>query len=158
MTQYFKVISHDYIHYDHTYKLGLNILNKQFDETGSCATGGLYFTDLDNIWKFFDYGDNLAIVELPVTDPDFKMVRDPAGDKYRANRIIIREIYSLYDLETYKKFELDIIKNYYIVDFASRYNNLSFLEWFKNSKLELNYGYDGIDTASWNGHVDVLEW
>ena len=87
-------------HNNHQYVDGLNVLSGDFVETGSCVSGGLYFTDIGHMHEFLDYGVNVRIVELPFSDNDFKCVAD-GENKWRANKIILREKYALYHLETY---------------------------------------------------------
>ena len=99
---YFKITNEKENHNGYQYKDGLNILDKPFEKTGSCVRGGLYFTDAQNIHKFYHYGTNLRIIKLPIDDPEFKMVKDPANDKWRANKIILCEKYSLNDLTVTK--------------------------------------------------------
>ncbi|BCS82741.1 ankyrin repeat protein [Cotonvirus japonicus] len=96
-----KVTNEKEFHYDHQYHDGLNILNKPFDTTGSCVEGGFYFTSPEYIHEFLSYGCNIRIITLPTDDPGFIMVKDPAGDKWRANKIILNKKYSLRDIETY---------------------------------------------------------
>ena len=64
--------------------------------------GGLYFSDAKNIFKFLDNGIYLREVFLPTDNPNFKMVKDPKGDKWRANMIILGKRYDLSNVETFK--------------------------------------------------------
>lgn len=157
-TKYYKITNEYEKHYNFQCVDGLNILNKPFEENGTCVPGGLYFTDIMNIPEFYRFGVNLREVTLPFDDIDFKMVKDPGGKKWRANKIILGKKYSLFDPETYNIFGLDITKNIYIVDAASRVGNIKFLEWFRNSEISLTYTYLSIYWASINGHIEVLEW
>lgn len=157
-TIYYKVINHTKIHYDFVYKDGLNVLDRPFEDHGSCVPGGLYFTTINNITEFYGYGIYLYEVFLPTSDPDFKMVVDPAGNKYRANKIILGKKYSLFDVETYKKFNLNIMDNLELINFASANGLVYILEWWKASGLKLYYNENAINFASRNGHVNVLEW
>ena len=103
---YFKITNIKENHNGFQYYDGLNVLIDKFNNnpSQSCVKGGLYFTTKEFIHEFYDYGDYLRVIELPTTDLDFKMVKDPQGDKYRANKIILKERYSLADIETYHKF------------------------------------------------------
>ena len=88
-------------HYNHQYVDGLNVLVEPFSETGSCASAGFYFTDIEHVHEFIHYGVNLRVVELPYSEIDFKCLPDGNG-KWRANKIILGEKYSLADFETYR--------------------------------------------------------
>ena len=63
------------------------------DPTKSCCAGGLYFTNSKNIFKFLDYGIYLREIILPTDNPDFRMIKDKEGDKWRANMIILGKRY-----------------------------------------------------------------
>ncbi|AVL94818.1 hypothetical protein ma432 [Moumouvirus australiensis] len=61
-----------------------------------------YFTKLRYIHKFLDFGVYLQEVTLPIDNPDFQMIKDPEGKKYRANMIILGKRRDLKDSETWK--------------------------------------------------------
>lgn len=158
MPRYFKIMAADEIHNGFKYCDGLNILDKAFQAEGSCVPGGLYFTTIEHIPKYYSYGIYLREVYLPKSDSEFVMVCDPDGDKWRANKIILGQKHSLFDLETYDKFNLNISANNYIVDFASKYGKIEFLNWFKNNRKKLKYTNYSMDWASANGTIEVLNW
>lgn len=133
MTKYFKVTNDKEIHNGYVYKDGLNILDKPFQEIGSCVEGGLYFTTAKHIHKFYSYGIYLREITLPETDPDFKMVKD--GNKWRANKIILGAKHSLLDPETYIKFGLRIDLDY-ILSKSPITINLNQLNLWKEAGLD----------------------
>lgn len=67
-------------------------------------------------------------------------------------------VHSLFEVETYEKFGLNIVQNNYLMDFASYYNRTDLLEWCANSGMEFKYTCDAIDWASANGHTETLNW
>ncbi len=73
---FYKITNETECHHGFQYEDGLNILTEPFAETGSCCKGGFYFTDIHHILEFLKYGCYLRIVKLPLTDPDFKCVKD----------------------------------------------------------------------------------
>jgi len=154
---YFKVTNEKECHNGFQYQTGLNVLDKPFEPKGSCVGGGLYFTDLENLSKFYSYGVWLRVVIIP---EDAMMVKDPAGDKWRANKIILGDKYPLFDVETIKKFNLKMTEDY--VDRASGGGHLDILGWWlrvhNESGLELKYTSNGMEWASKNGHLNVIEW
>jgi hypothetical protein len=91
---YFKITNQQEKHHDHQYFNGLNILKGSFAKVGSCCPGGFYYTDSDHIPEFFSYGTNLRRVSLPLNDPDLQIV--PDNNKWRSNKIIFEEKYSLF--------------------------------------------------------------
>ncbi len=101
---YFKITNEKENHNGFQYADGLNILEEEFcdDPNKSCCAGGFYFTDANNILKFMEYGINLRRVILPTNNPEFRMVMDKSGDKWRANMIILGDKYDLFKVDTFK--------------------------------------------------------
>src|SRR3990172_4479430 len=100
-TKYYKITNKKEIHNGCEYHDGLNILTELFVEEGSCVPGGFYFTTIEYIHKFFDDGINLRKVSFP-NDPQLRIVKDPSGDKWRSNMIILGKKYLLSDVSTWK--------------------------------------------------------
>lgn len=102
--EYYKITNEKENHYGFQYKNGLNILIEEFNSSSfnSCCKGGFYFTDINNILKFVDYGCYLREVFLPTNDPNFRMIKDPSNDKWRANKIILGWRYNLWNVETFR--------------------------------------------------------
>lgn len=157
MVKYFKITNIDETHNNFTYIDGLNCMKDDFDERGEHVENGLYFTTIENIPKYYYIGINLREVILP-DDNEFKMIKVNCGDKYRANKIILGNKYSLYDLMTYEMFGLNMEYNIHLVNHASEHGNLDFLNKWKLNNLNLKYSSDAIDLASQNGHVKILQW
>lgn len=85
-----KVLNQSWNHNGFQYQLGLNIDTEKFNPSGMCETGGLYFTDNENVHKYLGYGCYIAEVEVP---PDAQVYADPEGDKWKADRLIIKAVY-----------------------------------------------------------------
>jgi len=151
---FFKITKSDECHHGYQYQTGLNILDKPFQKEGSCVAGGLYFTTLEHLDQFYEYGVWLRAIIIP---DDALIVKDPDGNKWRADKIILGEKYSLFDVETIQKFNLKITERY--IDLASSHGQVKILDWCRDSKdVEFKYSSYAIDGASKNGHVEVLEW
>jgi hypothetical protein len=103
MTVYYKITNKDEIHHGYKYKDGLNILKEKFNENinDDFGIGGLYFTTAEHIHEFYNHGENLRVVELPLDDPNFKMVK--LNKKFRANMIILKEKYNFNNLNDFKE-------------------------------------------------------
>ena len=165
---YFKITNKDENHHGFQYVDGLNILVGNFndDPNKSCCIGGLYFTDIDNIFNFFDYGVYLREIFLPESDPKFRMVKD-GRDKYRANMIILGKRYELSDFNTFKYLiekgankndalnisakngYLEVVK-YLVKEGADvRANHACASKWNIENALNLSAG---------NGHLDVVKY
>ena len=93
--KYYKVVDENG-HFGLKYKLGLNIDPLPFNanKDDECVKGGIYFSDLDNIFHYFHYGDYVAEVEIPA---DAKVCADDNWDKARADKIIINKMMSKKD-------------------------------------------------------------
>ena len=160
---YFKITNKEENHNGFQYFDGLNILVDEFIESGSCVKGGLYFTDINNIFKFLNYGIYLRKVSLPFNNPDFKMVKDPDGDKWRANMIILEKRYELSDVETIKLLiekGADIhAYNNNVLRWASEYGHSNIVKLLieKWNNIDAHDCY-ALYFASKNNHVDIVKF
>jgi len=121
------------------YKTGLVIDPKPFNDSPneSCVEGGIYFTTKEYIHRFFWMGTNLRPVKIP---KDARVVLDPEGDKYRADRVILREkkdldyyFDHLFDKKTFLK------KDYWCL---AEYCHEHFDKWFdKKTFFKKDYWY-----------------
>jgi len=102
--KFFKITNDKENHFGFQYRDGLNVLTEEFnnDTKQSCCRGGFYFTDSENIFRFLWKGYYLRKVELPMGDPEFKIVYDISGDKCRANKIILGERFLLSEKKTFE--------------------------------------------------------
>ncbi|AZL89696.1 ankyrin repeat protein [Megavirus baoshan] len=100
---YLKITNYLERHNDFQYKDGLNILKGEFNNNPkkSCVPGRLYFSKPKHILKYLNYGIYLREIHLPTDNPDFKMIKDPDGDEYGANMIMLSERRDLRDVETW---------------------------------------------------------
>nr|AEX63292.1 putative ankyrin repeat protein [Moumouvirus Monve] len=100
---YLKITNKNECHHGFQYQDGLNILEGKFNDNPKelCVPGRLYFTEAKYIINYLDFGIYLRDVYLPKSDPDFKMVEDPNGDKYGANMIMLGKRRDLRDPSTW---------------------------------------------------------
>ncbi|AYV85138.1 MAG: repeat protein [Satyrvirus sp.] len=153
---YLKITNKNENHHGYQYIDGLNVLDKEFDNNpkNSCTGGGLYFTNKEFIHKFYDYGIYLRIVELPIDDPEFRMIKDPQGDKWRANKIILKERYLLADIGTYDKFEIYQLG----LAWASVNNHLEIVKYVIEKGADIHAENDqALRKASRNGHLEIVK-
>ena len=83
---YYKIMNDDECHKGLQYHDGLVIDPVEFNDDPkiSCVKGGIYFTTKEYLHRFFNYGKIIRPVTIP---SDAKVVLDPNGDKYRADRL-----------------------------------------------------------------------
>ena len=124
-TTFYKITNEKECHHGFQYHDGLNVLDKLFEPTGTCVEGGLYFSDEDNIHKFLDYGCWLRVITIP---EDAQMVKDPEGDKWRADKIILGNKYEILNIETLKKSPF-LCKGTNLARYAAKYGHLDCLKY-----------------------------
>jgi hypothetical protein len=166
MAEYYKVMNDAENHHGFQYQNGLNVLTEEFndDPNDSCGPGGLYFTNKENLYRFLEYGSNIRRVSLPVGDPELKVVQDWNGYKWRANKLILEEKYSLDDPETYDLLGFDIkfniFRKFYIIGNATRNGDIDTLNRWKKiiSMLVIDMIDTQITLASQHGQTNALDW
>ena len=138
------------------YKPGLNI--SYFDErVPFYINGGIYFTNLENIHKYYYLGTTMWVVNFPAHDYDFIMVNNSSeiSPEWKANKVILKEKYSLLDHPTYEKFNIKFHSSY-VSQMASNPDNLAYLQQFHDR------GYDNKEHISAcvirSGDFDMLTW
>ena len=112
------------------YHDGLVIDHQKFDNNPkhSCVKGGIYFTTKEHLYKFFGFG----IWIRPVTIPsDAKVMLDPEGDKYRADKLFFypRKSINFYFTDLFNKETFPMEYYWHLASSCSEY----FDEWFDKS-------------------------
>jgi len=133
---YWKVTNDKECHYGLQYRTGLVIDPVPFNNNPneSCVGGGIYFTTKEFVHRFFQIGTNLRPVKIP---KDARVILDPEGDKYRADRVILRE---KEDLDYYfdhlfdrKTFPID--EYWHLAVYCQKY----FDKWFDKKSFPKKY-------------------
>lgn len=93
--EFVKCLNNELTHFGFLYKIGLNEDHIPFNPSGSCNSGGLYFTTNDNIKDFVSFGLNIGLIEL-CNAAQFYI--DPEGKKFKTNKFIIKEIKQTEDI------------------------------------------------------------
>ena len=106
MAKYYKILNKNMVHNEMHYQEGLNIDIKPFNPKPECGPGGLFFADRSEIGKFFDYGMLLAEVEVPEGEPIVE-VKGLDATKYKAHRIILKNIRDILDDSVIEEFKYD---------------------------------------------------
>jgi hypothetical protein len=92
--EFYKMLNYNGKHKGFQYQEGLNIDTVPFNPSGSCQKGGLYFTLLEHIPLFLNYGYTVAKIEIP---DDALIYVDPEGCKFKADRFIVTKQYYISD-------------------------------------------------------------
>ena len=157
---YFKITNEKENHHGFQYVDGLNVLLDDFndDPNQSCCKGGFYFTDAINIFKYLGYGIYLREIILPVTNPNFRMVK-VGGYKWRANMIILGKRYELSNIDTLKYLiELETNKNCACVQ-SARYGYLELVKYLAENGADINANNDyAFRQSARYGHLEVVKY
>lgn len=125
---YFKILAEDLTHHGYTYHEGLNVDPNPFDPRPECE-GGLFFTDENHVFEFYDCEDKIA----KVTIPDGETVIQVGNEKFKAKKIILGEIKELWTAKTFK--------------------------WLNDCGVDLHINDDRtLRLASHEGHLDVVKY
>ena len=163
---YFKITNARENHNNFQYTDGLNILEEKFndDPYQSCCAGGFYFSDAKNIFKFLSYGIYLREITLPSEDPNFKMIKDPQGDKWRANMVVLGKRYDLFSVDTFKfllEKGADIhADNDYALQYSARCGYLDIVKFLieeKGADVHANYNKAIRSSIKYN-HLNVVKY
>ena len=82
-TTYYKFIGDNRGNYP--YHVGLNTLeenNEVFNDTSECCEGGLYFSTIENLRKFIEYGNKVCVVTIPDDATDIKWHNIGSSDQF----------------------------------------------------------------------------
>jgi len=86
-TEFYKILTRDYKHFDFTYKHGLNVDHIPFNPTGECSSGGLYFTELNHL-AFWISNPVTSIYIAKVTIPSDANVYI-GHNKFKADKFVL---------------------------------------------------------------------
>ena len=162
---YFKITNANENHRGFQYVDGLNVLIEEFndDPNKSCCRGGLYFTNIQNIFKFLDYGIYLREIALPIDNPDFRMVKDPKWDKWRANMIILGTRYDLNNVDTFKYLIQNganiHVRNDYALRWSAGKGYLDVIKFLIENRADIHANDDSaLKWSAERGHLDVVKF
>jgi len=89
---FYKILNKKENHNFLQYKTGLNIDPVEFNPSGNCEPGGIYFASKD-ILAFIDYGPWIRKVTLP---KDARVYKNPGSpEKWKANKVILGRKYKI---------------------------------------------------------------
>jgi hypothetical protein len=157
--QYYKITNHEEKHNDLHYKDGLNVDILPFDPSGSCKSGGIYFSSKD-ILAFLNYGPWIREVSLPEGQTLYTNPGTPV--RYKAHKII---------LGSRREITLDVIKelveegadpttdNNYPIGWMASKGNLEIVKYLMSVGCDptVNDNHT-IKFAAYNGHLETVKY
>ncbi|MDD4081983.1 MAG: ankyrin repeat domain-containing protein [Sphaerochaetaceae bacterium] len=154
---YYKILNEKEYHHGLQYKFGLNVDPKEFNPSGDCSPGGIYFSRED-IFAFIHYGPWIRKITLP---KDAQVYENPGGPKkWKADRIILGKK---------EKITAKVIKrlidegadpnvdNSWILVWAAKCKYLEIVKLiipYINSKIAFN---QALNTAAKNGQLKIVK-
>ncbi len=137
-------------HNGFNWKIGLNIDVLPFnnDINDICGEGGLYFITHDNVKNFINYGTSVCKVKIP-DDATYLFDNEYIG---RANKLIIEDSRSLYDIDVIREFKL-----YETIEFIIDIIKLNRNDIFKEFANEIFVHHHNILAyIQINGMLDII--
>ena len=130
--KYYKFTHTDENHNGFVYQDGLNVDTLPFAKKGSCCAGGLYFSDANNIHKFFDAINHEWIREIYVDESKSNFVKDNSNSylKYRAHKITCGVRRNLNDVSTWEwMISEGIVLHEFLFQFAVNRSNIDLVKF-----------------------------
>ena len=82
---FYKFLNKELNHYGFQYDMGLNVDTETFNPTGECRPGGIYFSSIQHLLRYYSHGSVIGIIEVP---DDAKVYIE--AKKFKADMIIIK--------------------------------------------------------------------
>jgi hypothetical protein len=154
---YLKVIREDKNHFDMEYKLGLNedMIPFNDDPEQSCVAGGLYFTTLEHLPEFCDYG--ILVAEIKILE-DSKLIKD-SDVKYRTDKFEILKFWKMNDfLEHVRYIHIDGKAKFKYLETAKGLENLETIGGYAEFRdLETAKGLENLETIGGTVFFETLK-
>jgi hypothetical protein len=155
---YLKITNSSEKHFGLQYHDGLNIDPLPFAKEGSCVPGGIYFTTPEYIYDFLEGGTYVREVTIP---EDAEMVKDPAGEKWRASKVILGTRKPLGEVATWKWLGdcgVDIHNNYFLRE-ACENGHLEVVKYLAEHDNDIRYERDWALLAASNFHqMEIVKY
>ena len=156
MSKYYKILPENLICRGFQYQEGLNIDTKPIDECQNSY--GLHFSNATYIMNFCDYGTMIAEVEIPEGSVVYR-----SGTKFKADRIILKNIRPLWDVETLEDLiregvDFEPFKEYMLIE-TIRCGHLDIAKYLVEQGTNIHAWNDwALRTASDCGHFDIVKY
>src|SRR5665647_3648403 len=89
-----KLTNHREVHNNFGFQTGLNKDYRKFKSRGECSEGGIYFCNINELYKWLDYNGEVMHYCRLVTIPDDARVYIESG-KFKTDKLILGERYPI---------------------------------------------------------------
>ena len=151
---FYKMLASNLTHHGFTYKIGENIDHNEFEPSGSCLKGGLYFINLNNLLQFVMYGPYIGLIEI---SDDAQVYIEK--DKFKANKVTLVKILNneVDILELLRlSFHNGCLFPVDMCEYAALHGYLEILKWARAHECRWNRWT--CSYAAQNGHLEILKW
>jgi len=157
--KFYKILNKEECHNHFQFKTGLNVDTIPFNPSGSCESGGIYFSRED-ILAFLSYGPWIREVRLP---QDAQIYEDPSPNpkKWKADKVILGRKFKIGPKIIQKL--IDEGANVHAVDdealrWAANNGHLEVVKILLENGADVHAGNDfALRWASYKGHLEVVE-
>jgi hypothetical protein len=159
--RYFKIFNEDDNHNNFQFQNGLNIDSQKFNSNPNqeCGSGGLYFSNENNILGFLHYGPFIREVEVPENETNIVHFEN----KSRAKSLFLYPKKDLRKLETWhwlKGKNVNITVGYdYALRWAARNGHFEIVKFLLENGANVNAMEDyALCSAAENGHFEIVKF
>jgi hypothetical protein len=159
--KFYKITNETETHNVLKYKTGLNADPLPFNPHGNCQPGGIYYTDVKNIFNFINYGPWIREVTLP---KDAQVYENPGIPlKWKADKVKLGPRHKWSSVEVIEK----LVKkgaNIHAGDdcvlrVAAQNGHLNVVKYSVKNGADIHSGGDhALRWASNNGHLNIVKY
>jgi len=142
------------------YQEGLNVDPIPFNPSGSCAKGGIYFTDAGHIFEFYEFGTQVYEVE-----PVGEIYQDPEGKKWKAPAVKLKYLGGIFDLDVVE-YLIEQGANIHVDDYVFRWAaaigerfDLEVVKYLVEQGVDIHTEHDYVfRLAAAQGRLEVVKY
>lgn len=137
--------------------------NEEFNPSFECESGGLYFTNIKNVFICFAYGNTLCIVEPMENAQIVELGDEQTGIKFKTDKLYITQVMEFWNVNTFR-YLIELGADIHVANnCALRYSaGLGFIKLVKflceNGADIHALNDDALRMASDYGHLNIVEY